>query len=122
MEKSWKSVTAGILSIISGAVGILVGLGLMAGHELARRMVFHQGLRVMGLFVFIIAIVAVVGGVYAIARKVWGLALAGAICALAPIPLFSTILGILAIVFISLAKNEFRRPVKTGEEKKPPSP
>jgi hypothetical protein len=121
MGQTWKSVTAGTLSIVSGAIGILVGLGLMAGRELARRMVFHNGLRVIGLFVLIIGIVAVIGGVYSLVRRVWGFALAGAICALFPIPFFNTILGILAIVFVSLARNEFQSPEPTTEKTPPPT-
>jgi hypothetical protein len=44
-----------------------------------------------------------VGGIYALKRKVWGLALAGCICAL----IGPWILGIPAIIFVALGKNEF---------------
>jgi ABC-type dipeptide/oligopeptide/nickel transport system permease component len=57
------------------------------------------GIVVIGL---VLGIVAIVGGVSALRRKSFGLSLAGAICALP-----STILGILAIIFVSVSKREF---------------
>ena len=71
-----------------------------------------------------LGVVAIVGGVSALRRKSFGLSLAGAICAL-PLGFFgmvpisvvspasgsyalpSVILGILAIIFISMSKKEF---------------
>ena len=49
-------------------------------------------------------ILAIVGGIYALQRKIWGLALAGSIAAFfTP----SWVLGVAAIVFTALSKNEF---------------
>jgi hypothetical protein len=59
----------------------------------------------------VLGIVAVVGGVSAIRRKSFGLSLAGAIYALP-----SVILGILAVIFVSLSKREF------GAERKEMAP
>jgi hypothetical protein len=56
----------------------------------------------VGVPIFALGIVAIVGGVSAIRRKSFGLSLAGAVCALP-----SVILGILAIVFVALVKREF---------------
>jgi len=50
----------------------------------------------------VLGILAVVGGISAIRRKRFGLSLAGSICALP-----SSILGILAIIFVALGKREF---------------
>ena len=58
----------------------------------------------IGAPVIVLGIVAILGGIYALRRRIWGLALAGSICALIG-PWF--ILGILAIVFVSLGKREF---------------
>jgi len=58
---------------------------------------------IVGIALAILGIVAVVGGISAIRRRSFGLSLAGAICALLPI----NILGILAVIFVSLAKGEF---------------
>ena len=51
----------------------------------------------------VLGIIAIVGGVSAIRRKSFGLSLAGAICALIPLNL----LGLLAVIFVSLGKREF---------------
>ena len=60
---------------------------------------FHRS----GCTVAIIGILAIVGGIYALRRKIWGLALAGSIAAFFP----SWILGLTAIVLTALSKNEF---------------
>jgi hypothetical protein len=54
-----------------------------------------------GIFV-VLGIIALAGGISAIRRKRFGLSLAGAICSLP-----SVILGILAVVFVSVSKKEF---------------
>ena len=110
-EKTWKPTTAGILTIIAGSLGLLIGIGLVVGLGMAGMMIdMIQGFPGGGLLVLIaipgiiLSIVAIVGGIYALRRKLWGLALAGSICAL-----FGpwAILGILAVIFVSLGKGEF---------------
>jgi len=112
MEKTWKPTTAGILSIIAGAIAVIVGivfavLGTVAGGLFAIYGLPWLGGAVVAALVipFILGIVAIIGGVYALKRRVWGLALAGGICALFG-PWF--ILGILAIIFVAMGKGEFK--------------
>lgn len=107
MERTWKPTTAAILSIIAGALqvigGIVVGVigGTIAG--LAEIPMVTTIFAAIAIPLIIIGIVAIVGGIYALRRRIWGLALAGAICALIG-PWF---LGIPAIIFVILGKNEF---------------
>ncbi|GAI01292.1 unnamed protein product [marine sediment metagenome] len=107
MEKTWKPTTAGILCIVSGAIqaigGIVVGVigGSVAG--LAAIPGIGSILAAIAIPLIIIGIVAIVGGIYALRRKVWGLALAGCICSL----IGPWLLGILAIIFVAMGKNEF---------------
>jgi len=54
-----------------------------------------------GVFL-VLGIIAIAGGISAVRRKSFGLALAGAICALP-----SVVFGILALIFISLGREEF---------------
>jgi hypothetical protein len=66
-----------------------------------------------------LGLIAIVGGIFAIRRKFWGLALAGAICAIVPphpwgYLTWTPVLGILAVVFVALSKNEFTGPVEGG--------
>lgn len=56
-----------------------------------------------GIIALVFGIIALVGGIYAIKRRRWGLALAGAILS---IPI-QGVMGVLAIIFVSLGKREF---------------
>ena len=112
MEKTWKPTTAGILSVIAGAFGVLGGIlvaavGTIASGILAELHVPFIGGLIGGIVAvpIILGIVAIVGGIYALRRRIWGLALAGAICAFLTPPL--GILGLLAIIFVALGKREF---------------
>ena len=107
MERTWKPTTAGILCIIAGAIGVIhcivvVVFGSIIGAFFGFEVVW--GWSTFAIPLIISGIIAIIGGVYALRRKVWGLALAGSICALlGP----GAILGILAIIFVSLGKGEF---------------
>ncbi|UCG55241.1 MAG: hypothetical protein JSV32_03230 [Dehalococcoidia bacterium] len=117
-SKTWMPVTAGILSIVAGAMGLiaivfLITFGATFGAEIAREVLKSVGfwqsgvpLTIIGVIVIpliIINAIAIIGGIYALQRRGWGLSLAGAICAILP----AQILGIIAIVFIAISKKEF---------------
>ena len=112
----------GVLSIVAGALqvigGLLIGILTMGIRLLGRlaHIPFYPGdwggcavssipfwLIIVGVALFALGIVAIVGGVSAVRRGSFGLSLAGSICALP-----SNILGILAIIFVSVSKGEFR--------------
>lgn len=109
MERTWKPTTAGILSIIAGAIGVILGLVLaLAGGAWGALVGFFfpvLGGAIAGAFAvpLILGVVAIVGGAYALKRRFWGLALAGSICALFGV----WFLGIPAIIFVILGKAEF---------------
>ena len=117
MEKTWKPVTSGVLSIVAGSLSVTAGLviallgGVLSGILAAAGV---PGMLSLIPFpveggiatpLFILGAMAIVGGSYSIRRRVWPMALAGAICALFPPQV--GILGILAIVFVVLGKDEF---------------
>jgi hypothetical protein len=111
----------GILSIIAGALEVIGGVliwilpigtrilirmellplrpGTWFGHIIP---ILPMWLILLGGFLFVLGVVAIVGGVSATRRESFGLSLAGAICALP-----ANILGILAVIFVSLSKKEF---------------
>ena len=112
----------GILSIIVGAFeviggGMMVALvsiriagrpwissfwpGVWYEHSWAVKPILPM--IIVGAVLFVLGIIAIVGGVSAIRRKSFGLSLAGAICSLIPLNL----LGLLAVIFVSLGKREF---------------
>ena len=99
VSKTWKPITAGIFDLLSSPFVLSQALGgALQGH-----LVIGQ----IAMWVFtILGITAIVGGIFAIRRKIWGLALAGSICA--SISLFTWYLGIAAIVLTLLAKKEFK--------------
>jgi hypothetical protein len=117
MYKTWMPKVAGILSIVAGGLSLLfvilgvlgVGLffssGYLYGYD-TRGVHSLAGVWVaIFLPVFIISAVAVAGGVFALQRRLWGLALAGAICAF--LTGWAWALGIAAIVLVAMSKHEF---------------
>jgi hypothetical protein len=59
---------------------------------------------IAAIFLLIIGLLALLGGISALQRKRWGLALAGSI-----VGIFcnSAILGILSLIFLAMSKDEF---------------
>ena len=104
MEKTWRPTTAGILSIIAGSIGVIIGILVASIGGFIGTFFGIPWTGAFGVPALIFGVVAIVGGIYALRREVWGLALAGSICALfGP----GVILGLLAIIFVSLGKGEF---------------
>jgi hypothetical protein len=102
MRKTWKSTAAGILTICGGIPGIVFGRTIVTTGE---TWPLIPAMAAIGGGLIALGVVAVVGGVYALRRRLWGLALAGAICALFPFVVVPV--GVLAIIFVSLGKKEF---------------
>ena len=105
---------AGILNIISGAVALLWFLMLLVGIVVTSGNIGIPGTEAIPVFVstiltiiavptLAIGVLALVGGIFALKKKSWGLVLAGAIASL----LTFFVLGIIAIVFTAQAKDEF---------------
>jgi hypothetical protein len=105
---TWKPTAAGVLSIVAGALAVLTGLGALRRGEFVGRLLWHWRFEVVGIVGLVLGIVAIIGGIFALRRSTWGLALAGSICAL--YPPHTAVLGILSVIFVSLAKSEFDRP------------
>jgi hypothetical protein len=107
--KTAMPIVAGILSIVSGAFKLLGLLVLLAAGFLmpfsttrmnvANPIVFFA---VLGVLMFILGVLAVVGGVYTLQRKNFGLSLAGAIAALLPFNL----LGLASVILVALSRKE----------------
>ncbi|MDH4291486.1 MAG: PMP-22/EMP/MP20 family protein [Dehalococcoidia bacterium] len=114
MERTWKPTAAGILCIIAG-VPIVVIPGIVVAINVGG-LIRPSPMDGYGAFIFILffgplsilliiaGTVAIVGGICALRRKNWGLALAGSICALPA----GFLLGILAIIFVIMGKREFK--------------
>ena len=123
MRRTWKPTVAGILCIIAAIICItFVVLSVLFISVFELFWIFGAspgqdipgGAYVNGILIGggIVSIVAIAGAVCAFKRKVWGLALAGSICALVGFG----ILGVLAIIFISLSKGEFASDARAASE------
>ncbi|MDD5190587.1 MAG: hypothetical protein PHE50_06045, partial [Dehalococcoidales bacterium] len=108
MKKTWKPQTAGILTIVSGVIGLLASFGMLiaiaavgsAGHWVNDWNGYYEPnvlaiLWTIGIPMFLSSVVALVGGIFAVQRKFWGMALAGSIAAFFP----TFVLGLLAVIF-----------------------
>jgi hypothetical protein len=108
------SIVAGVLEVIGGVIIALLTVGIRIlnrltiipsypgdwwGHIIP---VIPFWLLIVVVPIIALGIVAIVGGISATRRGSFGLSLAGAICALP-----SIILGILAVIFVSVSKKEF---------------
>ncbi|MEA3253579.1 MAG: hypothetical protein U9Q17_01380 [Chloroflexota bacterium] len=113
----------GILSIVVGAFELIggglvaaflaLGLGLPLVHPglpfvapwLGGEVLPRAGMvTIVAIVIAVLGIVAIIGGISALRRQSFGLALAGSICAfLLPF----NIMGLLALIFVCLAKGEF---------------
>ena len=122
VQKTWKPMVAGILNIVSGALRILGSIAVLIGimffipvatsvgpgpvPEFGRWLipgVLETILVIATVFLLIVGIMPIIGGIYALQRKKWGLALAGSIVAI----FGSSVMGILATIFVAMAKDEF---------------
>ncbi len=104
MERTWKGTTAGILTIIGGVCGIAIGaIVVTVGSAFMLGIPGLEMIAGIGGGMIATGVIALIGGIFTLRRKSWGFALAGAILALFPI----IPLGVLAIIFVSMAKKEF---------------
>jgi hypothetical protein len=119
-KKSWIPTVAGILTLINGSLNLLGVFGLaIAAIVLSTTSYWWDSIEpdiypmtvgglvgiliALAVFLLVVGIVSVLGGISALQRKRWGLALAGSITSL----FGTTILGILAIIFTAISKEEF---------------
>jgi hypothetical protein len=113
-KKTWMPVVVGILNLICGGFAVLASsilaiIGTISGVLLSyAKLDFPPAViallfSVLAIALAIVGILAIIGGVYALQRRKWGMVLTGSIAALLPCRLF----GIAAIVLAVLAKKEF---------------
>lgn len=96
----WLDIAAGIIWLFVLVFSVLIVVGLAVGFSTTTG--FHW-FRIWLLFIGLAlpAILAILGGAFSIARRRWGLALIGSVCAL---PLG---LGIIALVLLLQSRKAF---------------
>jgi len=120
MEKTWKPIVVGILDIVSGAVGLMAVVGLVIAIGITGGSASFTGqedipeivpslLTSIAFPLAFLSIISLIGGIYSVQRKLWGLALAGSIAAIfASTPLLGGLpVGITATILTALSKKEF---------------
>ncbi|MFV2071772.1 MAG: hypothetical protein ACC742_03860 [Thermoanaerobaculales bacterium] len=119
MAQTSKATVAGILDIIAGISGLVGGipllaialigsgvLGTLSDPEMRPLAILPVALFLpLALLCFVSGVLAIVGGIAALNRRRWGLALAGSIAAV--FGFFPV--GIAAVIFTVLAASEFRQ-------------
>ena len=80
-EKTWKPTAAGILCISAGVIVMIPGIALALFFAYVGRG-WLDFIDAAPLIIIIAGIIPIVGGIYALRRRIWGLALAGSIFAL----------------------------------------
>lgn len=106
----------GVLSIVAGGVGVFWAVFLVLVNTLLEysthvnespyddfvSFIFFF-YAVVGIIVFCISVLGIIGGIYALRRRYWGLALTGAIAGC-----FTFLpCGVPAVIFVAKAKPEF---------------
>ncbi len=103
-KKTWMPVVAGILILVVGGLALLGGLfKVVFGGMFLRSFWGFIGFKISAIIRTISAAIVVLGGVFTLKRRIWWLALVGAILA----TLDTMLLGIPALILIALSKNEF---------------
>ena len=118
----WKSTVAGVLTVVIGGIDVLAFLGSIVVVTLfgassrftdyvndqiyPMTSAFFLGWMIAAaVFFAVVAVLAILGGISALERKRWGLALAGSIVAIFG-PWWP--IGITAVVFTALGRDEFK--------------
>ncbi len=113
MEKTSKPIVAGVLNIITGALGLLGAYGIIF-FVITKDYSVATGANVFGtvsipivllpaILTTALAVLPLTGGAHSLQRKSWGLMLAGSIIAI----LVILPLGIPATILTASSKNEF---------------
>ena len=124
-EESYKPLISGVLLVIAGVLGILNFAILISADEMIlsnyNTTMFSQTgmeitvndiknlLQICGIIGIIISIFPILSSILCFRRKLWGFALGSGIIGIFSMgPMFaSTVLCIIAVILISMSKNEF---------------
>ena len=109
------SIIGGVLELIGGGIVVGIGIEYIIGGPfwLIEVIPWVPGdvivvselpaiVIIVGILILVLGVIGIAGGISALNRKSFGLSLAGAICVLPTV-----LLGILAVIFVSVSKKEF---------------
>jgi hypothetical protein len=99
MRKTWKPIVGGLLSIASGLPFLVIGLVMLFGEYKEDA---WQALVWFWPFLLVFGIVPIIGGIFAIRRRRWRLALIGSIGGILAFYLAGP-----ALILIAISRGEF---------------
>lgn len=108
MKRTAKPTVAGIMNIVIGATNLLGVIGIAIAIAIIRSQTSVDTIVLTVLWIvfaglLIFSLPSLIGGIYAIQRKNWGLALAGSIASFVT----WSFIGLIPIILIVLSKDEF---------------
>jgi len=92
-KKGGHAMVGGILTLLAGIIGVVVAVLIFLFLDIF-----------VGIALIALAIIAIIGGAFAMQRKMYGFAVTGGICAIIGGAFF---LGIPGLILILMGKNEF---------------
>ena len=109
VERTWKPVVGGVLILIGALVGIISGAILMWGGAmfLSIPMVGDAMAGILatcGIILVILGLIGLLGGIFAVMRRYWGLAILGGIFSMLT---GYFILGLIGLILVAISKREF---------------
>lgn len=120
VQRTALPIAGGILTLIGGIIGIIIGIfTIVLAGLFGSWMDMFGGMMpdvtgimfALGILGTVLCLIAIIGGAYAMMRKMWAMSLVGAICAIIGgiftgyIPM---IFGIIGVILIGISKPEFQ--------------
>jgi hypothetical protein len=103
--QSSKPVIGGVLILVGGIIGLISWLWTLAVGAAFMAIPFLGGIiLICGIIGTILSIIALLGGIFAIKRQKYGLAIVGGICSLL-VGYF--IFGLIGLILVAISKDEF---------------
>lgn len=118
-EKSMLSLVGGILIFVAGLIGMATGGILLAinaedldayGFGVAgMTSMIENMLTVCGIIFIVLGLIALVGGVFGVLRKNWGLAVLGGVIGLLVLGpyMIGSLLSLIGLVLVAVSKKDF---------------
>ena len=104
-KRRMLSTIAGIVEIVAGVFALVPAVAMVVAMFVVEDEHLFTWYVVFAIVLVGLSTLAIIGGICALRRRHWGMALAGAIAVIWP----TTVVGIAAVILNVMAKNEFEQ-------------